>query len=218
MGSTILEKFNIEKDKCKEAVKELFNQSKTTELNEELKKTIKDQTVSMYNLLLTSHGLYKEANASSFIRKNYGHNLKRSDIVPSHYTNLNDNIALTEYSSKENLGKASKIVNTEALGIYCNDKQNPTNIVDGRLIDYGGFSAINKTLATNPVARRTYKKIQNTGGNDKRINYWNETYKKVKENKIANSIDIKQGLKEALKLIPKEQHNKSIDIKKFGGD
>lgn len=161
-----------------------------------------------------TQGINRETNIGNYIKKAYGNNLQRSDLIEYYYSDLNNNYALLDFSSYNNLGIVTKKVDYDSLGIEPKDivmVSKFTNFVDNRLVDYGGFEVTNEVLAENSVARRIYKKIKHIGSQDsektiqQRITSFNELWNKAINNKISQSYDVLLGLEEARKLIPKNK-------------
>lgn len=156
------------------------------------------------------HGLYREANIALFIKKAIGHRIKNSDAVEFHFANPQSQYAVFEFADIESLGEVKKHNKLEDLGIETKDNRfnnQDKNLVAGRLIDYGGFKPINKTLTASKLARRYYKKISNANGKGeakilKQIKLLMNYYKLARSNKLANSDQVLCGLDEAVKLLP----------------
>lgn len=165
-------------------------------------------------LRIATNGIYRETNIGNYLQVALGHKLKKSDLVSYFYTDFNNNYALSDFSSYENLGPVTKKNDFLALGLEQKDillKSKYTNIINGRLVDYGGFEIINKALAENPVARRIYKKLKHINGKEpekivqQRIDKFNALWKRAKTNKLPQSSDILIGLEEARNLIPENK-------------
>ncbi len=159
----------------------------------------------------SKYGINKEANFGNYIRKNIGHNLQHTDLVQYHYTDLNSNYALLDFSNSKTLGSVRSSVDYKSLGIENTDMA--LNFVDNRLIDYGGFITNNPILSNNPVSRRIYKKIKQINYKNsetetmERIAKFNELYDKAIKNKLPQSSDVLIGLDEAKLLIPENKRH-----------
>lgn len=184
---------------------ELLKNKTADEYKELLLKKIKEQK----EIYKSGNGMHKEAILTNYTRKSIGHKLKNSDLVNLFYIDLNNKYSILDFSSLENLGPITKKNDYELLGFNFTDIiEDVHNFEDGRLIDYGGYKITNTLLAENPVARRTYKKINHIEGKDciqNRINRINELYKKASKNELPQSFDVILGLKEAGKLIPRDK-------------
>ena len=164
------------------------------------------------NIYKKYHGVYREANIALYIQKNIGHRLKNSDAIDFYFSNPKYQYSVFEFSDKDTLGEVRKHNIISDLGIRTNDTEfnnRKKNYVADRLIDYGDFKPINKTLIDSKVARRYYKKIKNVSGKgeDKYIAQMlllSHYYSLALNNKIPNSKEVLAGLNEALSLLPEK--------------
>lgn len=101
------------------------------------------------------HGVYVEANAALYIKKAAGQPLEKSNFITPYIFDLKNKYALVEYADK-NLPKVTKNIDTEVLGLNYND-MHARNIVNGRIIDYGGISVRDKNIVSNTELRRINK-------------------------------------------------------------
>ena len=185
----------------------LVKNSTPIEYRSYISEAIKKKTQNVYKHY---HGLYREANIALFIKKAIGHRIKNSDAVEFHFANPQSQYAVFEFADIESLGKVRKHNKLEDLGIETKDNRfnnQDKNLVAGRLIDYGDFKPINKTLTASKLARRYYKKISNANGKGeakilKQIKLLMNYYKLARSNKLANSDQVLCGLDEAVKLLP----------------
>ena len=169
------------------------------------------------NIYKKYHGVYREANIALYIQKNIGHRLKNSDAIDFYFSNPKYQYSVFEFSDKDTLGEVRKHNIISDLGIRTNDTEfnnRKKNYVADRLIDYGDFKPINKTLIDSKVARRYYKKIKNVSGkgDDKYIAQMlllSHYYSLALNNKIPNSKEVLAGLNEALSLLP-EKYRKLV--------
>lgn len=164
------------------------------------------------------HGSCRETNIENYIRQASGNDLRKSDLIKYYYTDLNHNYSVLDFSSYKNIGPTSKKVDYDSLGVEPTDIKKTgffTNLIEGHLIDYGGFEIRNKVLGENPVARRVYKKIKHIEGKNstqRRIDRINELYEKASKNKLPQSSNVLLGLTEARKLIPENHQNKLLSV------
>lgn len=196
---------------------ELKNYNNLTK--EEYKDLLINELKTASEEIAKQHGLLKEANIGNYLNKSIGNDLQKSDLIKYYYTDLNNKYALLEFSSFDNLGPVTKKINYDETGIIPKDLGKLSgvyNLVADRLIDLGGFNITNKIIAENPVARKMYKKIKHLNGKNlelvtnARIKRFNELYAKAIQNRLAQSSDALLGLKETLKLIPKNKHNELL--------
>ncbi len=87
-----------------------------------------------------SHGVYAEANRAMFL-KNRTANIRKTDYIEPCFFNLKKGYCLLEMSDNE-LPSIQKKINLNKYNLYHSDLSNPDNIVEGRVIDYGGIKFI----------------------------------------------------------------------------
>jgi len=185
---------------------------------EQMKNMPDEQIKETINMMMgggnSYHGAGAEANAATFVKKAIGHRLEKSDLAQPHFFDLDANIALTEMSD-DALATITKKTDFSKLGLTHGDiAMNSNNTVNRKIIDYGGIIVNNDILAKSKVARRIYKKIAAlTSKSPERttqmkIDLWNRYYDLANKNKIGQSHDVLDGLKEARNLIDESQWDK----------
>lgn len=162
------------------------------------------------------NGILPESNIIMFFKHAIGKPLAKTDFIDISYINPKHNIGLAEYSD-DLLPKISKKVNLKKLGIFHDDLvKNKDNMVGERVIDYGNIkiekNSVSSTLATCPIARRYYNKIQQIKFKDfnqtqqTRIQYWNNLYDKAINHKIPNHKEVLRALNISKEHIAQENH------------
>ena len=100
-----------------------------------------DYALDIEDECIDEHGCFAEANRALFI-KNKIPNMKTTNLIEPFFFDLKNRFALFETADDE-LGKVKKEIDLKKLNLKHSDINNPDNIINGRLIDYGGITKIN---------------------------------------------------------------------------
>lgn len=194
---------------------DLYKRMNSKNEEEKLSKLIKNAVQEKINY----NGIGPESNITQFIKNSAGHPLKSSNFIEMHFFNWQNNIGLSEYSDNL-LPGITKQVNLSKYGLWHDDlKNNKNNLVNNRIIDYGGIKRIKSEneLTDNSIIRRYYHKFSQINYKDKektqlkRVEYWNDLYDRAKSHKISNHNNILKSLEKSKDFIEPEYLSKLHD-------
>lgn len=92
------------------------------------------------------HGVLSESNAALYIKKHLRKDIQSYDIVTPYFFDYNHKFGLYEMADI-NQPKPTKFIDFSKLKLkHCDLKNNPGNVVGGRIIDFGGIKSMDHQI------------------------------------------------------------------------
>lgn len=146
------------------------------------------------------HGIYAEANSAMRLKHIVGHKFSKTNVIEYDMFDLERGYSITKFSDK-NLPKITSEVDFKTLGLVATD-MNPKNVVNKRLIDFGGIKFNDKLIQlTDNNILKFYKQIKNRKNSTEQqalIRYYQELIKNPK-------TPLRDKIEQAIKLITENQ-------------
>ena len=151
-----------------------------------------NMAVKMFKNSDNIHGICAEANSYTRLKHLLGHKISKSNIIPTDMFELGKGYSIAKFSDSS-LPKVESEIKFSELGLVDID-YHPGNIVENRLIDFGGIKTKSDLISDNTVIKY-YKKILHSGDKNAQLKTV-ENLKKIASNpktplrdKILKAID-----------------------------
>lgn len=154
---------------------------------------VEEDFMQQFLFAQSEHGLCAEANNAFRLKHILGHDISKTDIVDADMFDLDIGYSISQFSDGL-LPKIKSRINFSDLGLVYGDMKHD-NLINGRMIDFGGIFKSTEALSDNTVLKY-YKKIMNRSTKTEQL----EMIKRFQEEIKNPKCPLRDKISEAITL------------------